>query len=157
MTPSGRNLAIALGVAGLVVGVVVGRRGTPLASHPTLRTRELKLTHPDSPATILLGLSQEESPALSLGKGPKGGSAQLGLHGNGFPFALVSDARIQTFGLLRVDGPNATPILVFRKDDAVKMVFGLSMTEAGRSPFLVRYTADGRKENVVGCYDDCNR
>lgn len=156
MTLSGGNRAVlVLAILGVVVGVMVGRREAPSSDRrPTLRARELRLTDPASSATILLGLSAEESPALWLGRGPEGGSAQLGVHGNGFPFALVSDAAIRNFGLLRVDGRNASPILVYRTDDVVRLVFGLSMTEAGQPPFLVGYTADGRKDEIVGRYCD---
>ena len=83
-----------------------------------------------------------------------GGSVQMGVHANGFPFVLVTDAAVRSFGLGRVDGRNAAPILVYRSDDAVRLVFGLSMTEEGQPPFLAHYTADGTKHEYIGRYCD---
>ena len=143
---------------GLLVGLVLARREDRPAPTRTDRPgqglRELRVAGPGSPASILFGSSAEGGPTMWMSQGPKGGSLQLGVHGNGFPSVLVSDAAIRNFGLGRVDGKNASPILVFRSDDAVRMVFGLSMTEPGQPAFLVHYTADGRKHDFLGRYCD---
>jgi hypothetical protein len=89
-----------------------------------------------------------------MSNGPGRGSLQGGVHGNGYPFVLVSDAAVRSFGLGRVDGTNASPILVFRSDDVVRLVFGLSMTEAGQPAFLVHYSGDGIKHDFLGRYCD---
>lgn len=143
---------------GLVVGLVVTRREDRPPPDRVKRSgrvaRELRVTRPGSPASILFGSSTEGGPAMWMSKGPIGGSLQLGVHGNGFPFVLVSDATIRNFGLGRVDGKNASPILVFRSDDVVRLVFGLSMTEPGQPVFLVHYTGDGKKHDFLGRYCD---
>lgn len=153
--------ALLFSALGLLVGLFVARRENPLPSGhivpPAQRARELRLA-PGSQASILLALSTEGSPALWMSNGSRGGSLKLGVHENGFPFALVSDAAVRNFALGRVDGEKASPILVFRSDDVVRMVFGLSMTEAGQPAFLVHYTDDGRKHEVLGRYcDDSSR
>lgn len=143
---------------GLLVGLVLGRKENPRPRNRVIRSgqaaRELRLTHPGSPAGILFTSSAEGTPAMWMSNGPRRGSVQLGVHGTGFPFALVSDAAIRSFGLGRVDGKNASPILVYRSDDVVRMVFGLSMTEAGQPAFLVHYTGDGKKHDFLGRYCD---
>jgi hypothetical protein len=53
-----------------------------------------------------------------------------------------------------VDGVQASPSVVFRTDDTVRLVLGLDMLERAQSPFLVRYTSDGRKHDVIGRYCD---
>ncbi len=145
-------------VLGLLVGLVATREEYRPPSAQVRRSgpvaRELKVTRPGSPASILFDSSTEGAPAMWMSKGPDGGSLQLGVHGNGFPFVLVSDAAIRSFGLGRVDGKNASPILVFRSDDVVRLVFGLSMTEAGRPVFLVHYSGDGTKHDFLGRYCD---
>lgn len=77
---------------------------------------------------------------------------QAGVHENGFPLLLVSDVAIRNFGLGRVDGKGASPILVFRENDVVRMVFGLSMTESEKNPFLVHYSKTGKQTNQIGKY-----
>ncbi len=143
---------------GLLVGLVVTRKGDPPPANRVARpgqvARELRVTPPGSPASTLFGSSAEGGPAMWMSKGPNGGSLQLGVHGNGFPFVLVSDAAVRNFGLGRVDGRNASPILVFRSDDVVRLVFGLGMTEPGQPAFLVHYTGDGRKHDFLGRYCD---
>jgi hypothetical protein len=154
---AGLRGALVFGVLGLLAGLLVARRETPpprRAVAAARRVREMRLQATGGPGRIVLALSDEAAPALWLSKGSRGGSLQLGLHGDDFPFALVSDAAVRSFGLGRVDGRQASPILVFRNDDEVRMALGLSMTEAGRPAFLVHYTADGRKHEVLGRYCD---
>lgn len=145
-------------VLGMIVGLsVASREHRPpqdRARQPVPTSRELKVTVPGSSASILFGSSTEGAPAMWMSKGRGGGSLQLGVHGDGFPFVLVSDAAIRNFGLGRVDGKNASPILVFRSEDVVRLVFGLSMTEPGQPAFLVHYTGDGRKHDFLGSYCD---
>jgi len=143
---------------GFLVGLAVAsasRRSRPGAGSPSRpAARELRVTSAGSAASILFGSSSEDSPAMWMSQGRGRGSVQLGVHGNGFPFVLVSDAAIRNFGLVRVDGKNASPILVYRSDDVVRLVFGLSMTEAGRPAFLAHYTADGARHDFLGAYCD---
>lgn len=150
--------ALAFLAIGLLVGLVVARMKGPVppkrAVRSSLVARELRLASPGSPGSILFASSMEGAPAMWMSHGPKGGSLQLGVHGNGFPFALVSDGAIRHFGLARVEGKNASPILVFRSEDVVRMVFGLSMTEAGQPAFLVHYDGAGRKHDFLGRYCD---
>ena len=77
---------------------------------------------------------------------------QAGVHENGYPLILVSDLAVRNFGLGRVDGKQASPILVFRENDVVRMVFGLSMTEPEKNPFLVHYSRAGKQTNQIGKY-----
>ncbi len=154
---AGTGSALLFLALGFVVGLAEGscsRRPSPRAGSPSARARELRVTRPGSAASILFGQSAEGSAAMWMSQGPHHGMLQLGTHGNGFPFVLVSDAAIRNFGLVRVDGRNASPILVYRSDDVVRLVFGLSMTEPGRPAFLARYTADGRRHDVLGRYCD---
>jgi hypothetical protein len=157
MRASSRTALVFLAI-GLLVGLLVARMKGPAPPKRAIRSslvaRELRLAEPGSPASILFASSMEDGPAMWMSRGPKGGSLQLGVHGNGFPFALVSDSAIRNFGLARVDGKNASPILVFRSDDVVRMVFGLSMTEVGQPAFLVHYDGAGRKHDFLGRYCD---
>jgi hypothetical protein len=120
----------------------------------SLTVRELRILGPDESVSLRIRESAEGSPGIWMTNARKTAVIEAGVHGNGFPFLLVSDGAVRNFGLGRVDGVQASPILVFRTDDAVRMVFGLSMTETQQPPFLVQYTADGQKHDVIGHYCD---
>ena len=171
----GGKVAAAVVLVALVAGFLVAKRhelfpgGTsrgpavhPTAPAPTsaaqvrssVRVRELRILGPDESVGVRLGESSEASPGIWMTNARKSAVVEMGVHGNGFPFLLVSDGAVRNFGLGRVDGLQASPILVFRTDDVVRMVFGLSMTEAPQPPFLVQYTADGQKHDVLGHYCD---
>jgi hypothetical protein len=174
MALSGKAALIIVVVA-IVVGVLVAkryeifpldeRRGpTAFAAAPpapssrsvrsSVRVRELRILGPDESVSVWLREAAEGSPGIWMTNARKTAVIEAGVHGNGFPFLLVSDGAVRNFGLGRVDGIQASPILVFRTDDVVRMVFGLSMTEAQQPPFLVQYTADGQKHEVIGHYCD---
>jgi hypothetical protein len=119
-----------------------------------VRARELRILGVDESVGVWLRAASEGSPEIWMANVRKTAIIEAGVHGNGFPFLLVSDGAVRNFGLGRVDGLQASPILVFRADDVVRMVFGLGMTEPSTPPFLVHYTADGRKHDVVGRYCD---
>jgi hypothetical protein len=120
----------------------------------SLTVRELRILGPDESVSLWIRESAEGGPGIWMTNARKTAVIEAGVHGNGFPFLLVSDGAVRNFGLGRVDGVQASPILVFRADDAVRMVFGLSMTEMQQPPFLVQYTADGQKHDVIGHYCD---
>jgi len=120
-----------------------------------LTAREVQILGTDSTRIIELGTSREGGPGIWIGNSRQPGLVAFGVHGNGFPAVIVSDGAVRNFGLGRVDGKNASPILVFRRDDIVRAVFGLSMTQAGRPAFLVHYTSDGAKHDAIGSY--CGR
>jgi len=120
----------------------------------SVRVRELRILGPDESVSVWLREAAEGSPGIWMTNARKTAVIEAGVHGNGFPFLLVSDGAVRNFGLGRADGIQASPILVFRTDDVVRMVFGLSMTEAQQPPFLVQYTADGQKHEIVGHYCD---
>ena len=120
----------------------------------SLTVREFRILGPDESVSVWIRESAEGSPGIWMTNARKTAIIEAGVHGNGFPFLLVSDGAVRNFGLGRVDGVQASPILVFRTDDVVRMVFGLSMTETQQPPFLVQYTADGQKHDVIGHYCD---
>jgi hypothetical protein len=166
--------AVLITVASFIAGLFLGRadgassvlmqanppdsqRETGRAIRRSLTVHQLDVTSNGFPA-IRWGVSAEGGPGLWMAHPNSTAAIQAGVHANGFPFLLVSDAAIRSFGLGRVDGPTASPILVFRHDNIVRMVFGLSMTENGQSPFLVHYSAGGTKTDFLGRYcDDPNR
>ena len=169
------KVAAAVVLVALVAGFLVAKRHELFpgdtsrgpAVHPTapaaspggqarssMRVRELRILGPDESVGVRLGISSEASPGIWMTNARRSAVVEMGVHGNGFPFLLVSDGAVRNFGLGRVDGLQASPILVFRTDDVVRMVFGLSMTEARQPPFLVQYTADGQKHDVLGHYCD---
>jgi hypothetical protein len=117
-----------------------------------IRARSFQLTGSE-PAPLLIA-SGPDGTAMWMRDALGRGTLQAGVHGNGFPFLLVSDGAVRTFGLGRVDGRNASPILVLRGDDVVKLVMGLSMTESGQPAFLVHWGADGQMNLPLGRY--CN-
>jgi hypothetical protein len=174
MAVSGRAAAVIVLIA-LAFGVLVTKRSEiffpdrnrgPVASaipptmssnrsvHSVLRARELRILGPDESVSLWIRESAEGSPGIWMTNVRKTAVIEAGVHDNGFPFLLVSDGPVRNFGLGRVDGVQASPILVFRTDDVVRMVFGLDMTEPQQSPFLVQYTADGQKHDVIGHYCD---
>jgi hypothetical protein len=170
MITSGKGAAVVVVVA-IAVGFLVAKRheifprdgirgavapaATPRgAVRSSVRVRELRILGPDESVSLSLRESAEGSPGLRMTNARKTAVIEAGVHGNGFPFLLVSDGAVRNFGLGRVDGIQASPILVFRADDVVRMVFGLSMTEAQQPPFLVQYTGDGQKHDVIGRYCD---
>ncbi len=136
-------------------GPAVAPAATPRGPVRSLvRVRELQILGPDESVSLSLRESTEGGPGLWMTNTRKTAVIEAGVHGNGYPFLLVSDGAVRNFGLGRVDGIQASPILVFRTDDIVRMVFGLSMTEAQQPPFLVQYTGDGQKHDVIGRYCD---
>jgi hypothetical protein len=139
------------GIRGPAVAPAATPSGTVRSS---VRVRELQIPGPDESVTLSLRESTEGGPGLWMTNTRKTAVIEAGVHGNGYPFLLVSDGAVRNFGLGRVDGIQASPILVFRTDDVVRMVFGLSMTEAKQWPFLVQYTGDGQKHDVIGRYCD---
>lgn len=150
-----RVTMIAVLLVAIAVGVAVGRRHAERSPAPErLTVRQLRIVGADGGARATLGESGEGAAGIWLTDAHGGATVQLGVHGNGFPYLLVSDGAVRSFGLGRVDGVQASPILVFRSDDLVRMVFGLDMVAPERSPFLVGYTADGRKHDVIGHYCD---
>jgi len=126
--------------------------GLPVRS--SVSAREIAILGADGSVGVWLRGAPEGSSGIWIGNAQKTAVIEAGVHGNGFPFLLVSDGAVRNFGLGRVDGSQASPILVFRTDDVVRLVFGLSMTEPSAPPFLVQYTADGRRHEVIGRYCD---
>ena len=121
--------------------------------YPLIRAQSLVVGN-DS---LILGFSPSGEPGMWV-KGGGGGSLQMGVHETGFPFLLVSDSSVRNFALGRVDGSMASPILVFRHDDEVKLVFGLDMKRAEREPFLAYWARDEKKRMLMGEYcDDASR
>jgi hypothetical protein len=121
------------------------------APQPWIKAQAIDLLGSNGELFAQLGSTTEGSALWLFARGKRAG-VQAGVHANGYPFLLVSDGDVRDFGLGRVDGPNASPILVFRKDDIVKMVFGLHLSDAGQPPFLVTYSAAGKKTDVIGRY-----
>ena len=150
------KVAAAVLLAGLISGGLLALRYRPLAAAPTasLRTREVRIVGADGAARLAIGLSREASAAIRMTNARSTAAIEAGVHANGFPFLLVSDGAVRNVALGRVDGVQASPIVVFRTDDTVRLVLGLDMLERAQSPFLVRYTSDGRKHDVIGRYCD---
>jgi hypothetical protein len=171
MAVDGKTAAIVL-LAGLGLGVLLTKRHeilapVPVATFPVataatpepkvsswLKVRQIRILGADGGARVTMGESGEHSPGIWLTNARATATIQLGVHGNGFPYVLVSDGTIRNFGLGRVDGVQASPILVFRSQDVVRMVFGLDMVEPSRPAFLVWYAANGAKHDVIGHYCD---
>lgn len=150
---NGVLLAIFLLTAAL--GWLVGGRGRTVPAKepgaavvPLIRAQELRIGD-----HAVMGFSGDGSPGLWV-HGKNGGKLEMGVHGNGFPFLLVSDAQVRNFGLGRVDGKNASPILVFRSGDIVRLVFGLDMVATGQEPFLAHWGPAGAKKMLMGAYCD---
>ena len=142
-------------LAALGMGAFFGRSKSSIGSaSPQIRTQHLKILAANGDTSILVHRAEPESPAIWLFDPKKKASVNFGLHSNGFPLVLVSDASVRNFGLGRVDGKNASPILVMRSNDIVRLVLGLSMTESGKNPFLVQYPVDGSKHLLLGSYCD---
>jgi hypothetical protein len=120
-----------------------------------LKVRGLRILSADANTGLWIGEANEDGSGIWMTNARKTATIEAGVHANGFPYLLVSDGAIRTFGLGRVDGVQASPILVFRSNDVVRMIFGLDMTEKRQSPFLVGYTSDGGKHDVIGHY--CER
>jgi hypothetical protein len=168
---AGRRSAFAFALLGLCAGLlfITWRRSPPSpTSHPRppartattarpiarLTARELRIVRPDSSAAMVWSASGETGPGMRLTGAANGGSVQMGIHGDGGPFVLVADGAARSFALGRADGPAASPILVYRSDDVVRLVFGLGLVEEGQPPFLAHYSADGTKHEYIGRYCD---
>jgi len=154
MAVKGKVAATIVSVA-LVAGFLVAKGHEVNRSvHPLLRAREVRITGADGSVGVWLRETAEGGSGIWMANSRRTAIVEAGVHGNGFPFLLVSDGAVRNFGLGRVDGVRASPILVFRTDDVVRMVFGLGMIEPQQAPFLVQYTADGQKHDVIGRYCD---
>jgi len=171
--PLGGKTATTLLLTGLVLGMLLAhrhvtfstvRKPAAFSAEPAaparrvvsswLKVRQLTIENADGSARLWIGESSEGSPSIWMTNARRTTTIEAGVHGDGFPYVLVSDRAIRNFGLGRIDGAQASPILVFRSDDVVRMVFGLDMVDKQQSPFLVRYTVDGEKQNVIGHYCD---
>ena len=145
--PIGGKTAATVVVAALVLGlwlakrheiVAPGRTPATSAAAPAalprhtvsswLKVRQLRILGADGSPRVWLGESGEGSPGIWMTNAQKTATVELGVHGNGFPYVLVSDGAIRNFGL--------------------------DMTEPHRSPFLVWYAAEGAKHDVFGHYCD---
>jgi hypothetical protein len=124
-------------------------------SQQKITASRLNILRGDGSSAIIMGDSNDGEPGLWLVDSKKRSSVNMGVHaGNGFPFVLVSDGAIRNFGLGRVDGTQASPILVFRSDDIVRMVIGLNMQDPNQGAFLVHYSKDDKKHLLFGDYCD---
>ena len=147
-------------IAGIAIAMgfflTQARKSTPSPSRiPTsLRTLKLEVAHRDEKGGILFSPSEEGTPGFWIKSRRGKGLVNGGIHPNGFPFLLVSDAEIKNFALGRQEGRNRSPILVFRSADIVKMVLGLHMTESGSPPFLAHWSAAGKRSEFIGKYCD---
>ncbi|MGZ3650824.1 MAG: hypothetical protein ACXVB9_06175 [Bdellovibrionota bacterium] len=156
--------------AGVVVGICVVRLAGPKRSvhvplrydpmekpvsaasgpvYPMIRARSLVL----GDDSLVLGLSDAGEPGLWM-KGNHGGVMQMGVRGDGFPFLRVSDELVRNSGSAQVEGAAASPILAFRHEGEVKLIFGLDMTHPEHEPFLAYWGGDGKKRMLIGDY--CN-
>lgn len=124
------------------------------SSVASLKARELQILGSDGQAIVQFAVGADNSTGLFMTRRKDSATVQMGVHENNLPFVMVADGGVRNFGLGRVDGKNASPIIVFRKNDEVRAVFGLNMTEKGKPPFLVHYSADGERHEFLGSYCD---
>ena len=115
------KLAAAVVLVALVVGFLVAKRHelfpgdtsrgaavratAPAASsagrvRSSVRVRELRILGPDESVGVRLGESSEASPGIWMTNARKSAVVEMGVHGNGFPFLLVSDGAVRNFGVV---------------------------------------------------------
>lgn len=128
-------------------------RLVPPSGHavPWMRAREFQVVDGNGRELVRL-TNGPEGPGLWMNDSGKRGGIQAGIHANGFPAVLVTDAAIHNFGLGRVDGKNASPLLIFRANDEVRLLMGLSMTEPGSPAFLAHWPTLDKKVLSFGQY-----
>lgn len=161
-TPARLNPAVVITKSGTGGAQVVGGQSMPVPVTSGLlrkttghmKGQKLVLTNSQGATTLTLENSTENSPALFFFSPTKRSLLQAGVHGNGTPFILVSDYSIRTFGLGRLDGEQNSPLLIFRQDDVVRMLFGLSMTDPHTPAFLTYWSSSGERTDVLGQYCD---
>lgn len=147
----------------LLLGVVFASSGF-LQSHnfPHEASAKERVSQMVSRRFELRDKSGKQTGLLSPGEEPRSvglwltgpsGSVNFGVHGNGTPFAIVSDTPVRNFGLMRLDGSYESPIAVFSGvDDLPHMVWGLDLNLRRRNAFAVRFDMHRRQIDYLGEY-----
>lgn len=97
---------------------------------------------------ILMGTSNEGSPAIWFFDGKGKARLNLGLYGDDNAFIVLNDDRERAVQILRTLGPRSAPFLVMKSEGRDRIVMGLG--GAAQDPFLVHYDANGAAHTVFG-------
>ena len=72
---------------------------------------------------------------------------------SGLPLVGLFDNRAKLRLLLRLAGPNESPVLVFKDGKGSdRMVIGLALNDAGEEPFLAYFDREGVKHTLLGTW-----
>jgi hypothetical protein len=75
----------------------------------------------------------------------------LGLYSsaeNEYPFVVLNDTQQRAAGIFRLHGGRETPVVVLKNNGQDRSIYGLNPNST--EPFLVNYSADGKKTSTFG-------
>jgi hypothetical protein len=153
-------------LAGALSGFVGGVLGAYLVGHAGLTATAQALPAPAIVSASRIRLLDEAGRVRAeLATSPQGGTGLffydsggrnrlvLGLYAPAEredPFVVLNDPQQRAAGILRLFGAHAAPVVVLKANGADRSVYGLN--PASSEPFLVNYSADGRKSAVFGAF-----
>ena len=100
-----------------------------------------------------LAMSGDGSPALFFFDNAGRNRLVLGLYSpaeSEYPFVVLNDTQQHAAGIFRLFSAHETPVVVLKNQGRDRSIYGLNPSST--EPFLVNYSADGKKSDVFGKY-----
>lgn len=156
-------------MAGLLSGFVGGMLGAyvlvngqraavspgaePASVQQVISASRIRLLDATGKARAELAMSPDGGPGLFFFDTRGRNRLVLGLYSpaeSEYPFVVLNDSRQSAAGIFRLFGARETPVVVLKSMGADRSVFGLN--PGSTEPFLVNYSADGKKTAVFGTF-----
>jgi hypothetical protein len=116
----------------------------PSARH---RARKFRVVGAGGRVRVFAGTTDDGGCVIRV-SGRPGAGLETGLDANGLPFLRLSGSG-SGMALGRVEGPKASPSLLFQHHGPAKIVLGLRAPKSGTPPFLERVGPDGTKSEFL--------
>jgi hypothetical protein len=100
-----------------------------------------------------LAISVDGGPALFFFDKAGRNRMVLGLYSPAegeFPFVVLNDTQQRAAGIFRLFSARETPVVVLKNQGRDRSIYGLNPNTV--EPFLVNYSADGKKNDLFGTY-----
>ncbi len=111
--------------------------------------REGQFSDLSSPGKLLRLYAQDGGERVQVGTY----SGHYSAAENGLPLVGLFDNRTKLRLLLRLAGPNESPVLVFKDGKGSdRMVLGLALHDSDEEPFLAYFDREGKKHTLLGTW-----
>jgi hypothetical protein len=121
--------------------------------HDVLTSNRIELRDANGRLRAELALSPDGGPGLFFFDSEGRNRLVLGLYSKGereAPLVVLNDPQERAAGILRLFGPQDTPVLVLKHEGRDRSIFGLNPQST--DPFLTSYGTDGTQHDVFGRY-----